>query len=77
MAAWYRGWGWLVQGLASGACHGGAPSSGLQRLVLDGTDWLAWDIIGNDDACDECHTRRLFSYGAFGSLHLEELEFTQ
>lgn len=35
---------------------------GTRREGIDGEEvWLAWDIIGNDDACDECHTRRLFS----------------
>ena len=27
--------------------------SGLRRLVLHGSDWLAWDIVGNDGACGE------------------------
>jgi len=25
--------------------------SGLRHLVLHGSDWLAWDIVGNDGAC--------------------------
>ena len=25
---------------------------GLRRLVLHGSGWLVWDIVGDDDACE-------------------------
>ena len=37
-AAWWRSGGGYL------AC------SGLRRLVLLGSGWLAWDIVGDDDA---------------------------
>ena len=36
-----------------GSCGSYTACSGLRRLVLHGSDWLAWGIVGNDGACGE------------------------